>query len=186
MAVIIDATTGIDKVQDNVIVTNDIVNGAVTGVKIADGAVTSAKLASGVAGTGPAFSVALAGTQAISAGVATKLVWDTEEYDTSNCFASNRFTPNVAGYYQINFSIYTAVTSANQNVSAYKNGVLYKQMSYQPSGSEWLMFGQSLLVYMNGSTDYLELYVTMQNGGTVGNNAGVAVNYFQGYLARAA
>ena len=160
--------------------------GAVNSTYITDAAVTQAKFAAGVAGNGPAFSVGLAGTQSISAGVTTKLTWDTEEYDTANCFSSNRFTPNVAGYYQINFSVYTPTTSTNQNIFIYKNGAAYKQMSYQPGSTQWLMWGNSLQVYLNGTTDYIEVYIGMQSGGVVGNNAGTTYNYFQGHLARAA
>jgi hypothetical protein len=136
---------------------------------------------------GPAFSVALAGIQTIGASVTTKLVWDTEEYDTNNNFASSRFTPTVAGYYQLNWSIYNSTASVNQNISVYKNGSFYKMTSYMPSTtSTWLMFSSGILIYMNGTTDYVELYASYQTGGVVGNNAGTAFNWFQGFLARGA
>lgn len=139
------------------------------------------------ASAAPAFSVSLAGTQTLANAVTTKLVWDTEEYDTNNNFASNRFTPTVAGYYQLTWSIYNSTASVNQSTSVYKNGVLYKQTSYMPSTtSNWLMFCAGLLVYMNGTTDYIELYASYQTGGVVGNNSGTPYNWFQGFLARSA
>lgn len=132
----------------------------------------------------PAFSASLAGSQTISAGVLTKLLFDTEEYDTNNNFASSRFTPTVPGYYMLNWSIYSPTTSVNQNLNIYKNGSLYKQTNYMPGSTQWLMWTGSLLVYLNGSTDYVELYIGMQTGGVIGNNAGVTFNWFQGFLAR--
>jgi len=41
----------------------------------------------------------------------------------------------------------------------------------------------SMLIYLNGSTDYMELYLFQQTGGTV-NTAGSA--YLTGFLARSA
>ena len=56
---------------------------------------------------GPAFSVQMGSTQSISSGTYTKLQFNTKNYDTNNNFDATtnyRFTPTVAGYYQINFS----------------------------------------------------------------------------------
>lgn len=135
---------------------------------------------------GPAFSAGLAGSQTLTAGILTKLIWDIEEYDTNNNFASNRFTPTIAGYYQINVSVYTSTASTNQSLYIYKNGIAYKQICYQPGATQWLMWGGSLLVYCNGSSDYIEIYMSMQTGGILGNNAGTTYNYFQAFLARSA
>jgi hypothetical protein len=57
----------------------------------------------GVPINGPAFNAYYAGaSQAIATGTFTKALFDTEFFDTNSCFASSRFTPTVAGYYQIN------------------------------------------------------------------------------------
>ena len=57
----------------------------------------------------PAFSAYNAGTQSVSANTDTKMIFNAENFDTANCFDSTtnyRFTPNVAGYYQLNASVY--------------------------------------------------------------------------------
>ena len=45
----------------------------------------------------PAFFVQKSSAQSISQNSTTKLTFDTEIYDTDNTFASDKFTPSVAG-----------------------------------------------------------------------------------------
>jgi len=47
----------------------------------------------------PAFRVYLNSNQTISQSTVTKINFDAEDYDTDNAFASNKFTPQVAGKY---------------------------------------------------------------------------------------
>ena len=56
----------------------------------------------GLAAAGPAFSAYLSANQSVSANVFTKITFDTEDFDTNSNFSSSRFTPTVAGYYQLN------------------------------------------------------------------------------------
>jgi hypothetical protein len=44
----------------------------------------------------------------------------------------------------------------------------------------------SALIYMNGSTDYVELYAYQNAGGSQTSGTGSAENYFQASLVRAA
>jgi hypothetical protein len=49
------------------------------------------------------------------------------------------------------------------------------------------MFSGGSLVYFNGSTDYVELYVFLTGTGTLTTGSNDAnTTYFQGFLARAA
>ena len=66
-----------------------------------DGKVQQAALAANVAGNGPAFSAYQSTLQSFSSNTVTKVLFQTEEYDTNSNFASSRFTPTVAGYYQL-------------------------------------------------------------------------------------
>ena len=57
---------------------------------------------------GPAFSAWQNGNNNISNQTSTKVTLNNKEFDTANCFDATtnyRFTPNVAGYYQINSCI---------------------------------------------------------------------------------
>jgi len=157
---------------------------AVTDTYINSGAVTQAKVATGVAGTGPAFSVTKSSGQSISATTTTKITFDTETFDTNNCFASNAFTPNVAGYYQINVNLGFGSTGAAQ-INLYKNGsTALNGTAITYNGSIGGEMQLSCMMYMNGSTDYLEVYTYSTAGITV--NSGATNTQFSGFLARAA
>jgi hypothetical protein len=158
------------------------VAGAVNDTYLNTGAVTQSKVATGVAGTGPAFSAyALSGTS-VSATTWTKITFDTEEFDTNNNFASSRFTPTVAGYYQVNAVVESGATVAYFYVNIYKNGAAAKRNS--TGNNPATACEVSALVYCNGSTDYLEVYVFAPSLQTTA--AGSTQTYFQAFLARAA
>lgn len=107
---------------------------------------------------GPAFSAYSTSNQAVTSGTTTKLTLDTEAFDTNNNFASSRFTPTVAGYYQINGKIRATGTGVTANANLYKNGSLLIIGSYTAATGAPVFGTVSTIVYLNGSTDYIELY----------------------------
>lgn len=127
-------------------------------------------------GYGPAFSAYATATQGVSNGVSTKVILGLENFDTANCFDSTtnyRFTPNVAGYYQINGAIY-GTSVANYTVSCiasiYKNGSAYLGGAFaNTQGATGSNAASSVcaLIYMNGTTDYVELYAYVAGSGTL-------------------
>jgi hypothetical protein len=134
-----------------------------------------------VSGNQPAFSASNNANQTISGTTFTRILFQTEEFDTNNNFASSRFTPTVAGYYQINAGTYTAATATNVFVTIYKNGVEYIR---GPWVSTTFSCSVSALVQCNGSTDYIEIYVYMGTGQAIANS--LPYTFFQGALVRAA
>jgi hypothetical protein len=165
-------------------------SGTITGLAaggLPDGTITQADLAAGVAGTGPAFSAYQSSAQSYSSGIFTKVQLQTEEFDTNGNFDSTtnyRFTPTVAGYYQISGGAVMQVGSAQEMwVGIYKNGVGHKILQNIVGVLNRGCHG-SALVYMNGSTDYVELYLYVNASGTV--LTGATNTYFQGVLVRAA
>jgi hypothetical protein len=141
--------------------------------------------------TGPAFS-AVRGTssQSVSGLTYTKIQFNAEEFDTNNNYDSTtnyRFTPTVAGYYQVNLTIYSITSvAANAYSYIYKNGSIFKYGSAYPTGGGGTAFSSvaSALIYMNGSTDYLEGYYYVSQTATV--FADPAYAFFQASLVRAA
>jgi hypothetical protein len=122
---------------------------------------TGLKWAAAAGGTSlPAFSVKKNATQSITAGVYTKVTWQTEVFDTDGKFASDRFTPTVAGYYQINASIGGASNSASSDVYVfiYKNGTIYNQggVTDMPYG----IGSVSTVIYLD-TDDYVEVYANV-------------------------
>ena len=121
-----------------------------------------------VSGNMPAFSAYQSTRQTgISGSTFTKVNLQTETFDTNNCFdtSTSTFTPNVAGYYQINATVWGNPGSATIQVafaSLFKNGTWYADGSFHSSiGNTQSEFGchVSSLVYFNGTTDYIQLYV---------------------------
>ena len=99
-----------------------------TGIAITNGAgsITIANSANQ-----PAFSAFASAGQTIANSTFTKISLNSETFDTNACFDSTtnyRFTPNVAGYYQINAALWynAASTSGLTVLSIYKNGSEYK------------------------------------------------------------
>jgi hypothetical protein len=139
-----------------------------------------------VAGNGPAFSAYQSSAQTLSSTTYTKIQLQTEEFDTANCFDSTtnyRFTPNVAGYYQISGGTASVLASAVYQTIIYKNGSAFKFVGNAAIDATRGQWG-SALIYFNGTTDYVELYAYLSTGQTL--NATSALVYFQGFLARAA
>jgi hypothetical protein len=139
-----------------------------------------------VSGNMPAFSAYQSSAQSLTANTITKLQYQTEEFDTANCFDSTtnyRFTPTVAGYYQVN-GAYVASTNRTYNVLyVYKNGSNYK-MGQAGNNTSGLGTSVSVLVYLNGSTDYVELYGF--TGVTQNTSANANETWFQAVLVRGA
>jgi hypothetical protein len=169
--------------------TTFLADSSVTTAKIAPGAVVQADLATGVAGTGPAFSAYCSTAQVIPNATGTKIAINTEIFDTNSNFdnvTNYRFTPTVAGYYQVCGGVYYSFSSGASQAWIYKNGVLIFA-SVAPSSVNGFLAPVSGLVYMNGSTDYLELYTYQNSGGNQSLIAGRQdLTYFFGSMVRAA
>jgi hypothetical protein len=152
--------------------------------------VSQAMLASGVSGNGPAFSAYRSGNQAISSGVYTKIQFNVEEFDTNNCYDSTtnyRFTPNVAGYYQINGSLNNGPSSSptQASIAIFKNGSAFKYGGYITAGTG-MSVNVSNVVYFNGTTDYVEIfgYIVASSASIEGSS--VANTFFSAAMVRAA
>ena len=148
-----------------------------------------------VSGNMPAFSAYSNATQTISNITYTKISLQVEEFDTASAFDSTtnyRFTPLVAGYYQINGGIQFNATICRSGIALiYKNGSSYKQGTYMPQATTTDAANQapivSSLVYLNGSTDYVELYGWSQTlSGTITTTSGSINTWFNGSLVRSA
>jgi len=145
-------------------------NGSVGTAQIADLAVTSGKLASGVLPTNtPAFEASLSAHQSINDITNTKVQFNTEIFDTDNCYDNTtnyRFTPTTAGKYFCYTSLRGAPTSgtgALEKLSAgfFLNGSSYgAQLRQGDRNSNGTLASVTLttVIDFNGTTDYLEVY----------------------------
>jgi hypothetical protein len=154
-------------------------------IPIVQSGVTKKIAANGIQ-SGPAFSAYANGATSITGGAFTKIPCNIEEFDTNLNYdnATNyRFTPTVAGYYQINgqIQITSAITTRliailYKNGSPFKYGVDLNAACYSTV--------VSALIYLNGSTDYVELYAYTAITATL-SSAGLGP-YFQASLTRSA
>ena len=157
--------------------------------------VSQAKLATGVAGTGPAFSAYQSTAQtALAASTNTKLAFQTEEFDTNSNFNNTgstvgstpayAFLPTVAGYYQVNASFYAGAAYSYGYIFIAKNGANAKQGNANGVSATSNGWTASALFYMNGTTDYLEIYGFLSVSQVPA--AASTYTYFQAFLARSA
>jgi hypothetical protein len=128
---------------------------------------------------GPAFHVTKNNIQSVSNNVWTKIQFDDETFDTNSAYDSStnyRFQPTVAGYYQINIDLNSS--SSDLLVGIWKNG-----SEYVRGRNNFQQASVSQLVYLNGSTDYVEPYGYVTSTGAF-SSGGSVENQFSGFLAR--
>ena len=141
-----------------------------------------------VSGNQPAFSAYMSADQTTTANTWTKVTFNTEEYDTASCFdsATNyRFTPTVAGYYQINCMLSGQSGGLNGNdIGLYKNGSLFKFQRVF-GATNFIELVINYVMYFNGTTDYAEIYYrSVTNAGYINGTA--SFSNFSGCLLRTA
>ena len=134
----------------------------------------------------PAFSAYQTTVQALAATTLTKLIYQVKEFDLTNAFdivTNNRFQPLVAGYYQVN-GVAQVSSVSTILLALYKNGLLHRYGTFTATATNNPLTGVSALVFLNGSSDYIELFATVSVAGNTSNIA--PASYFQAVLVRAA
>ena len=156
-----------------------------TGLPVAGGG-------TGLTALGPAFSAKPSSNQTITNNTTTLVTLGTENFDTNSNFASSRFTPTVAGYYQFDLTV-TEEIAANKDVLTigllYKNGA--EEMRSVDSGNMGAAGERScsfsVVLSMNGSSDYVEMYITHYDYTSSGSGTLKAIgSRFSGALIRGA
>jgi len=141
-------------------------------------------LPSGISGQNyPAFEAYASSTQTgLSDGVWTKLTIDTELFDTNGYYdnvTNYRFTPLVAGKYFVyvmsNMDSVTANKANLLTIAIYKNGTEYINSFLEVNANNSVLdkfTGKvSSIIEFNGSSDYVEGYVNINNAS---GGAGIA------------
>jgi hypothetical protein len=142
-----------------------------------------------VSGNQPAFSAYQSTLQSVSNVTFTKVQLQTEEFDTASAFDSTtnyRFTPQVAGYYQVSGYVgYTFISGTAISV-VYKNGSRFKDGVFSSGQTDGTGTTVDCLIYLNGSTDYIELYTYQRTGLSQNTVNSANSTYFQAVLVRTA
>tara|TARA_R110002050_G_scaffold248147_1_gene385944 strand:- start:36 stop:518 length:483 start_codon:yes stop_codon:yes gene_type:complete len=137
-----------------------------------------------------AFQVQATDTdQVISGGSQTKIQWESVELDTSSYWDStnNRYRPQVAGWYMffgmVRVNFYSPPAGVVNNL-VYKNGSSYQTLQIQMT-TDYFTNGNypfpSVLVLMNGSSDYVEMFFESDEQVTLHDSASTP-SRFGGFL----
>ena len=142
------------------------------------------------AANGPAFLAQLTSAQTIAGASYVKITLNNEIFDTNSNFdptTNYRFTPTVAGYYQINAGLFynTSGTASLMQLFIYKNGSSVASTANPLSAAGNVTLNLSQVVYCNGSTDYIELYTYNGSALSQTTSSGTYV-YMSGSLVRGA
>ena len=141
----------------------------------------------------PAFRAYLSTTQSISNSTETKVNINTKTgagfFDTNDWFdtTNKRYVPQIAGYYQVNGVVRCGGSSQTVQYAAfYKNGTRYLTGGVQKATS-LVHVVVSDVIYLNGTTDYVELYGYITATSPTFNFVdSTATCIFSGFLVRAA
>lgn len=125
----------------------------------------------------PVFKVATSSSMSVSTGLSTPTIltpFGTPAFDTASAVVSSpaKFQPSTAGYYQINAIV--SYASDGQQASyiscdIVKNGTVYSSAAIASSSATgYPQIVHADVVYLNGSTDYIQVG-TRHNGGTAIN-----------------
>lgn len=135
----------------------------------------------------PAFSAYIAANQTITSSTYTKCNFDTEEFDIGSCYDTTlkRWTPNKAGYYFVLGTVNNILSNTPSIFvcSIYKNGTSYKNTGDIRNGGIGSITA-SALVYMNGTTDYLECYAYIAAAAPLIYGSSTTGSSFSGYFVR--
>jgi hypothetical protein len=136
----------------------------------------------------PAFNVQLTSAQTIAGASYVKITLNNKIFDTNSNFDATtnyRFTPTVAGYYQINGALFynTSGASGLMQLFIYKNGSTVASSANPLTAGGYVSLNVSQVVYCNGSTDYIELYTYNANALSQTTSSGTYV-YMSGSFVR--
>lgn len=121
----------------------------------------------------PAFTAAQTSVQSIANASTIQLIWPTPTLDTYGGWASGtptRYTPQVAGYYDI-AATYGCVANAtnDRDILVQRNGSTIAQQSLTAATASDTTCIQVVapLVFFNGTGDYFEIAVVQRSGGAL-------------------
>ncbi len=120
----------------------------------------------------PSFSVHRNGSNqtAVVTATPTKLAWTTAEHDSHSYFdltTNYRYTPKLQGVYAFHAQMrWTAAMAAGnpRTLEIYKNGAAVRATNFDSADSATATIAVAGLIVLNGSTDYVEVFVSQASG----------------------
>jgi hypothetical protein len=132
----------------------------------------------------PSFRVTKNANQTAFVSGPTKVTWPVEDFDTNSDFATNRFTPSVAGKYLLHCqitSINVPGTAVKWSLSVYENNTALFTRSFDDGATKSNpSFGITTIVDANGTTDYYEIFATADGAAGDDIEGDVTLTFFTG------
>jgi len=167
----LDPTIITGQTAETSIATDDLILLSDTSASGALKKMTRANFVSGIGGQSTPYFVAYLGSeQQVSDNTSTKVQFNTELIDSDNAYDNStnyRFTPQTAGKYFVAAAVagtgYGLGVIGDMIVQVYKNGGVYLNARHNAADNNqyWLQPTVNAIVDMNGSSDYLEVYATL-------------------------
>jgi hypothetical protein len=145
-----------------------------TGLAIGSWREARMPVAVGTGGKTVAFRAQLDANQNVTSEEWTKINLITALINTDKgSFSDGKFKPSVAGYYQVNGQVTQSCspTSTMTTASIYKNGIV-QVYGNQVVAESSRVSNVNDVIYLNGTTDYLELYGRVDATGSLVSIAG--------------
>ena len=123
------------------------------------------------------------GNQSISSDTATLITFNTEVFDSDGKYASNRFTPTVAGKYMIGCSLRNVSVSsaATLFLMIRKNGSERLAVITRPDSNGGDAGSQLHGIIEMDSDDYVEIYLDSSDSSATIKSGSNLESYFYGY-----
>ena len=133
---------------------------------------TRANFVSGIGGTNtPAFAATYSGDQTLNSNTTTKIEFTNELFDSGSVYdtSNSRFTPGVAGQYNIKSSFWLFDDSEEMHYAyymLYKNGSQHTQTQAElGGGNDYKRYAASIdFIIESDADDYFEIYLNVTTG----------------------
>ena len=148
---------------------------------------------------GPAFSTYLLTGQTVVNNVGANVIYNGKVYDTTNSYNTSTgvFKPNIAGYYQFNWSAGANTYPSSSGIvmsTLYKNTTEIARGARLIANTGGMVSNGSTTCYLNGTTDFVIVYFLQGSSGSATleadsgavANGGSYCNYFNGSMIRGA
>lgn len=140
----------------------------------------------------PVFFAYKNGAQSLSSTVSAVVQLNSKLYDTEEWFSTStyRFTPQIAGYYQINACVFVTGTGITRHIPSFQQNSATYRIGYGPAydtaSTDSSAISGGTIFYFNGSTDFIQL-TTLVTGSSSLQVEGTLTGdtYMSGFLVRA-
>jgi len=133
----------------------------------------------------PAFTAYMGSNQSISATTLTTVSFDTEKFDTDGCYDTStyRFTPTEAGKYLFFFNTRWDLTGNYDNLIEFeiRHSVHNSLLRISGATRYRTTYSGSVIIDMNGSTDFVYVSIYQDTGATRNLDAGDGDCKFGGF-----